>query len=227
MIQLFSTYRQHREAEVDNGFHYWSSGRRVPIIVLHWNSDHGKDESVLKKKTNLIFLDESNKSWSFNLNWLPCAVVKGNDEMKEIRFAQVAGRLLLKMGPTYTQSNSREKKKKFNCHKVLATTLTCGGEKKNSTKGPGSQSAQQGHFFRKKRQTFPNNSCPILFLEKGFWSKNSRFKFHRNVFLTPTLHFHRQGQIICLHKKTNFVENGKRGAAILKQHDYCTITEKT
>ena len=60
----------------------------------------------------LVFLDETDESWTFNLDGLSGSVIQGDDEMEEIRLAKIAGRLLLEMGPTNTQPVDDYDKKK-------------------------------------------------------------------------------------------------------------------
>ena len=60
----------------------------------------------------LIFFDKSDESRTFNLDRLSGAVVQSDDKMEKIRFTQVAGRLLFKMGATDSKP-LREKKKRW------------------------------------------------------------------------------------------------------------------
>lgn len=53
--------------------------------------------------TYLIFFDETNEGGALDFNRLPGSVVQGDDEMEEIRFAQVARRLLLEVRPANAQ----------------------------------------------------------------------------------------------------------------------------
>ena len=63
----------------------------------------------LKKITYLVFLDETDERRALDFNRLPGPVVQGDDEVEEIRFAQVARRLFFKVRATDAQSKCIEK----------------------------------------------------------------------------------------------------------------------
>lgn len=52
----------------------------------------------------LIFFDEADEGRSFDFDGLAGPVVEGDDEVEEIRFAQIRRRLLFKVGPADAQS---------------------------------------------------------------------------------------------------------------------------
>jgi hypothetical protein len=53
--------------------------------------------------THFVFLNEIDEGCSFDLDWLWVTVVKGENEMEEVRLAEIARRLLLEVG----SSNSK------------------------------------------------------------------------------------------------------------------------
>lgn len=58
-----------------------------------------------------VLLDEADEGRSLYLDGLPGAIVERNHKVKEIRFAQIAGRLLLKVGASNAQAAIRSRKK--------------------------------------------------------------------------------------------------------------------
>ena len=78
------------------------------------------DKSFFFSFSYLIFFDKSDESRTFNLDRLSGAVVQSDDKMKKIRFTQVAGRLLFKMGATDSKP-LREKKKMVNKQTIINT----------------------------------------------------------------------------------------------------------
>ena len=54
--------------------------------------------------TDLVFLDEVDERGALHLDGLTLAVVQRQHEVEEVAFAQVAGRLLLKVRTTHTQT---------------------------------------------------------------------------------------------------------------------------
>lgn len=57
-----------------------------------------------------VLLDEANEGGALDLDGLPGAIVERNHKMKEIRFAQIAGRLLLKVGAANAKTAIRRRK---------------------------------------------------------------------------------------------------------------------
>jgi len=55
-------------------------------------------------KTNLVFLDESDESRTFDLNGLSRPVVECDDKVKKVGFTQVAWWLFFEMCSTNSQS---------------------------------------------------------------------------------------------------------------------------
>lgn len=52
----------------------------------------------------MVLLNESNEGGALDLDGLPGPVVQCYDKVKEVRLAQIAGRLLLEVGPADAQT---------------------------------------------------------------------------------------------------------------------------
>lgn len=64
---------------------------------------------MINRNPYLILLNEADESSPLDLDRLSGPVVQRYDEVKEVALAQVAGRLLLEVGPAYTHAADKGK----------------------------------------------------------------------------------------------------------------------